>query len=85
MGQFTTTGNHSIALKEIELPVTESKRLHLVGVKARVASDIKLVFDKKIEASIKVTPFDGPKGIWVVDVKGISKSTETWPGKHFIR
>ncbi len=70
MAKFTGTGNHNVTLKEIELPKTESKRLHLVDVKARVATDIKLTFGSNIKASIKRVPFDGSKGIWVVDIKG---------------
>ncbi len=77
MANFTSTRDHSVALNDIELPNTESKRLHLVDIKARVSTDIKLVFGSNIEASIKSSPFDGPKGIWVVDIKGISNGQAT--------
>ena len=77
MGKFTTVGNHNVVLKKVELPNTETKRLHLVDVKARVASDIKLMFGTNIDASIKLAPFDGPKGIWVVDIKGKANGTTT--------
>lgn len=41
-----------------------------MGVKARVASDIKLIFDSHIEASINASPFNGPQDIWSIEVKG---------------
>lgn len=59
MGKFTTTENHSIALDEVELPNTETRRLHLVNVKSRVAADIYLESGNNIEAQIKTIPFDG--------------------------
>ncbi len=77
MAKFTSTGDHSVALKEVDLPDTESKRLHLVDMKVRTATDIKLVFDSNIKASIKSSPFDGPKGIWIVDIKGVANGKTT--------
>lgn len=72
MAKFTSTKKHSDSLTEIELPSTSTTRIHLVGVKARVVADIKLIFESNIDATIKSSPFDGPKGIWVVDIKGKS-------------
>ena len=77
MPPFTSTSNHSVSLTQIELPNATSKRLHLVGVKARVASDIKLLFDSNIEALIISSPYDGPKGIWIVDIKGKANGKTT--------
>jgi len=77
MAKFTRAGKHSAVLKKIELPNTESMRLHLVHIKARVATNIKFIFGSNIEASIKSAPFDGPKGIWVVDMKGANDGKTT--------
>ena len=77
MAKFTSTSNHNVALTEIDLPNSEKTRIHLVDVKARVASDIKLVFGSHIQASIRNSPYDGPKGIWIVDVEGKSTGKAT--------
>jgi len=82
MGKFTTTSNHNTALKKIDLPNSDKKRLHLVDVKARVAADIRLTFDKHINASIKTAPFDGPKGIWVVDIEGKENGNTTLKAQY---
>ena len=71
MGQFTSIIDHNTALKNVEIPRSDKKRVHLVGVKARTSADIKLTHGKNIEVAIKSSPFNGPKGIWVIDIKGI--------------
>ncbi len=75
MGQFTDIRNHETAVTSLSLPTEQNKRLHLVGVKARVASDIslKISSDAVISAKINDAPFDGPKGIWVVDLSSKAK------------
>lgn len=77
MGQFTSISDHNTALKDIEIPSSEKKRVHLVGAKARISTDIKLTHGKNIEATIKASPFNGPKGIWVIDIKGIENGETT--------
>lgn len=44
MGKFTSTSDHKTAITAFDLPKGGDTRLHLVGVKARVSSDIKLKF-----------------------------------------
>lgn len=78
MAIFTSTTDHGKALKEIKIPKKGTKRLHLVGVKARVSSDITLKSkSKSISFVLKKSPFDGPKGIWVVDISAsaVGKAT----------
>lgn len=82
MGSFTSTSNHNVALKKIEFPKADNKRLHLVDVKARISSDITLVHDKHIEATIKSSPFNGPKGIWVIDIKGVTNGQTTLKAEY---
>jgi len=61
----------------VDIPNTESKRLHLVDVKARVATDIKLVSGTNVVAKVRTSPFDGPKGIWIVEITGSVNGTTT--------
>lgn len=77
MGKFTNTTNHNVTLQSLEIPKNGTLRVHLVDVKARVSTDITLVKSDKVTATIKSSPFDGPNGIWVVDIKavGIGKTT----------
>lgn len=82
MAKFTSTTDHTLALTEIRIPKLGSKRVHLVGVKARVASDISLVTSTKLSASIKSAPFDGPKGIWVVDLTGSTNGKTSLKAKY---
>ncbi len=83
MSHFSDTTNHTTALKEIKLPNNESKRIRLVDVKARVASDISLhTSNNSVTANIKSSPFDGPKGIWNISLKGKSIGTVTLEAKH---
>jgi len=82
MTRFTTTTNHSTAIKEIQLPRNSNKRIHLVGIKARVSTDITLSSSDNITATIKKSPFNGPKGIWIVDIKGKKTGTLTLEAKY---
>ena len=72
MGKFTEVNKHLTELKEITIPKGDTKRLHLVDVKARVSSDIAFKFNKKLlSVKIGARPFNGPKGIWSVDLKAL--------------
>lgn len=75
MAMFTTVSNHNEKLEQIDLPNSESTRVHLVGVKARVSTDITLKTSKEIKATINTSPFDGPKGIWIIDIRGLQNGS----------
>lgn len=77
IGQFTLIGNHSITLSETTLPVGGTKRVHLVGVKVKSFREVKIVSSDAsiVSASIHKAPFDGPRGIWAVDLKSNAKGT----------
>lgn len=83
MASFTRVNQHSQPLTKLDLPVGDSQRLHLVGVKARVANDITLTTSANgATASLKSSPFDGPRGIWVVELTGVSAGTIKLEAKH---
>ena len=71
MAKFTSTTDQNAELKLIEIPNNESRRVYLVDVKARVATDIEIISGKSITAKLNSSPFDGPKGIWIIDLKGV--------------
>lgn len=72
MGFFSNTRDHNSAIKDVDLPIGESKRMHLNGFQVRVASDLSISSDANIHAEILDRPYDGPKGIWVISIKAIS-------------
>lgn len=83
MPSFTSTTNHDSPIDELELPKGDSHRLHLVDVKARVASDITLeANNKSASATINAAPFSGPKGIWVVTVQAANTGDVVISAKH---
>ena len=59
MGKFTEVNKHLTELKEIKIPKGDTKRLHLVDVKARVSSDITF-FKTKTVATTKVSLITKP-------------------------
>lgn len=78
MGYFAKTGQPDSPLTTLSIPKGGSKRLRLVGVKARVASDIKLKIDGKFAAAeIHKSPFNGPQGIWTVTVEALALGNST--------
>ena len=70
MAMFTSTNDVKTKLTTIQLPKGDIKRVYLVDVKARISTDISLKVGAGIKATIKSAPFDGPKGIWVIDISG---------------
>ncbi|GAP76036.1 hypothetical protein W04_2579 [Pseudoalteromonas sp. SW0106-04] len=70
MAHFSSTSNHSKPITSVSIPENGSRRLHLVGLKARLSGEIKLESNNtNLKAIVKSAPFDGPKGIWVIDIK----------------
>ncbi len=77
IGQFTSVGTHNISLNQTSIMVGSSKRVRLVGIKVKSFSEIKIVSSNPIVVSgtIHKAPFDGPKGIWTVDLKCRAKGS----------
>ncbi len=73
--RFTFIGSHSVPLAQTTMPVNRTKCVHLVGVKAKSYCEITLVSTaaEVVSASIHKAPFDGPKGIWCVDLKSYAR------------
>lgn len=79
MARFTYTGTPPKELTELKI-VPKSKRLiRLEGVKALIATDIKVSSSNSniAKATIRQRPFDGGKGIWNIDIETFSDSTGT--------
>ncbi|MFC1750003.1 hypothetical protein ACFL2V_14480 [Pseudomonadota bacterium] len=71
MASFRNTSNHSQRLTEIKIPQDVSTELHLVGVRAKDASEITLnIKGIPLRFSIRSTPHSGANGVWLVELNG---------------
>lgn len=70
MGFFANTADAKTKLVTVQIPKGDKKRIYLIDVKARKSAEISLKSGNEIQASLKAAPFDGPKGIWVVEMTG---------------
>jgi len=79
MAKFTNTNTKDPKeLTSIKIRISSKRTVRLHDVKARVASDIKIiVVGSAINATIRTKPNNGPLGIWNVDISaGTSASTK---------
>jgi hypothetical protein len=59
------------------MPVGNTRRIRLTGIKARHAADIKMISPKVhiATATIHQAPHNGPMGIWTVSLKALSQGS----------
>lgn len=83
MGHFAKTSQPDSPLSTLSIPKGDNKRLRLVGVQARVSSDIQLRINGQfVEAEIHQAPFNGPQGIWTVTVNALQLGNGTLTAIH---
>ena len=70
LGHFTLVGSHSRSLTQTTMPVRSTKRVRLVGVSIKSIDEIKIVSTAPtiVSGRIHKAPFDGPRGIWTIDL-----------------
>lgn len=84
MGHFTSTTDGNAALTKVRIAAGTGKRLRLTGVKARIASDISVTSSMAaiVAAKLLSAPYDGPKGVWTVDLEAKAEGKAKISASH---